>query len=65
MSEIVLPVSLGEALDKLTILDIKCEKIKDSRRDDCLKEYNTLYDSLKEYVTTFSYHYRILKKTRT
>jgi hypothetical protein len=62
MSEIVLPVSLGEALDKLTILDIKCEKIKDSRRDDCLKEYNTLYDSLKDYVTKFSYHYRILKE---
>lgn len=27
-----LPVSIGEALDKLSILDIKLENIKDSRR---------------------------------
>jgi hypothetical protein len=44
--EIVLPVSLGEALDKLTILDIKFEKISDERRADVQKEYNILK---KEY----------------
>ena len=40
MSKIVLEVSLGEALDKLTILDIKCDKIKDERKIDCQKEYD-------------------------
>ena len=62
MSKIVLECSLGEALDKLSILDIKCDKISDSRREDCLKEYNILMETLKEYVTQFSYHYRILKE---
>ena len=62
MSKIVLEVSLGEALDKLTILDIKCDKIKDERKIDCQKEYDLLYSELKDYVKEFSYHYRILKK---
>jgi len=62
MSKLFLEVSLGEALDKLTILDIKVSKISDARREDCLKEYNVLYDSLKEYVTKFPYHYKILKE---
>uniref|UniRef100_A0A6C0D9E3 Uncharacterized protein n=1 Tax=viral metagenome TaxID=1070528 RepID=A0A6C0D9E3_9ZZZZ len=62
MSKIVLEVSLGEALDKLTILDIKIDKIKDERRNDCVKEYNVLYNELKEYVEKFPYHYKILKQ---
>jgi len=62
MSKIVLEVSLGEALDKLTILDIKCNKIKDERRTDCLKEYNLLLESLQLYVNKFFYHYSILKE---
>jgi hypothetical protein len=62
MSEIVLPVSLGEALDKLTILDIKVEKISDGRKEDCLKEYNVLFESLKTYVIQYSYYYKILKE---
>ena len=62
MSNIALNVSLGEALDKLSILDIKIDRIKDVRRDDCLKEYDILYKSLKPYVEEFSYHYRILKE---
>lgn len=62
MSSITLPVSLGEALDKLTILDIKLQKIKNvERRNDVQKEYNTLYVNLKEYLDKFPYHYRILK----
>ena len=39
-----LPVSLGEAIDKLTILDIKCHKITDKRKLDVQKEYNILYE---------------------
>ena len=32
MSELFLPVSIGEGLDKLTILDIKLNKIEGVRR---------------------------------
>lgn len=62
MTDIQINCSLGEALDKLTILDIKVEKISDGRKDDCLKEYNVLYEPLKYYVKQFSYYYRILKE---
>ena len=62
MTDIYINCSLGEALDKLTILDIKVEKISDTRKADCIKEYNILYDSLKQYVIQYSYHYRILKE---
>ena len=63
MAEITLPVSLGEALDKLTILDIKLQKIQDaSRRQDVMKEYDVLMSSLSKYVEAYPYHYRILKE---
>ena len=62
MNEIELPVSLGEVLDKLTILDIKLEKIKDNRKLDVQKEYDILYDKLKLYIKTFEFYYKILKK---
>jgi len=63
MSEaITLPVSLGEALDKLTILDIKMGKIADDRCADVKKEYDLLFASLENYVMAFPYHYRILKE---
>ena len=62
-AEITLPVSLGEALDKLTILEIKLDKIQDvARRQDVQKEHDVLLSSLQSYVTAFSYHYRILKE---
>jgi hypothetical protein len=60
---IVLPVSLGEALDKLTILDIKMGKIADElKKADVKKEYDLLYTSLTTYVEAYPYHYRILKE---
>lgn len=59
-AQITLPVSLGEALDKLTILDIKLQKIQDARRQDVQVEYDALYATLKEYVERYNYHYRIL-----
>jgi hypothetical protein len=63
MSEISLPVSLGEALDKLTILDIKCSKIADSERSaSAKKEYDILYAILKEFVRKYSWHYKILRE---
>jgi hypothetical protein len=56
-----LPVSVGEGVDKLTILDIKCKKIKDPERlAHCVKEYDALYSELEEYTTRFPFHYRVL-----
>ena len=39
MEKILLEISLGEALDKLSILEIKIAKITDERQADCKKEY--------------------------
>ena len=60
MAQITLPVSLGEAVDKLTILHIKLSKITDSRRDDVQKEFDVLYEVLREHIVKFKYHYQIL-----
>lgn len=57
-----LPVSLGEAIDKLTILDIKLEKIKDKRKNDVQKEYNLLYEKLKEFIIKYENLYQTMKK---
>ena len=62
MTEINLPVSMGEALDKLTILDIKLEKIKDNRKHDVQKEYDILYNKLKLNVQKYDFYYKILKQ---
>ncbi len=60
---IKLEVSIGEALDKLTILDIKKDKIADvNNKADVVKEYNYLYNELKEFITKNNYYYSILKK---
>ena len=45
MNKILVEVSVGELLDKLTILEIKKDKIKDVEK---LKFINLEYDSLKE-----------------
>lgn len=51
ISSITLPVSIGEALDKLTILDIKQRKINDKNKlDDVIKEYNLLKNELKDII---------------
>mgnify|MGYP001614287621 CR=1 FL=1 len=36
MSEIRVPVSVGELIDKITILEIKCERIMDKDKLDIL-----------------------------
>jgi len=61
-NSITLPVSLGEALDKLTILDIKLQKINDDRRNDVQVEYTMLKEKLKDELTECTYYYRILKE---
>ena len=59
---IYLPVSLGEAIDKLTILDIKLDKIKDNRRSDVQKEYNLLYEKLEGFLVEYNDLYKSMKK---
>jgi hypothetical protein len=56
-------VSLGEALDKLTILDIKKNKINDSRRDDVITEFQYLQKELHTHTEKYRYLYSILYKT--
>lgn len=60
--DITLPVSLGEALDKLTILDIKIQKIQDERRFHCQKEYDVLDITLKSYRLKYAYYYKLLRE---
>jgi len=62
-SELCLPISIGEALDKLSILDIKLDNITDSRRDNVKIEYNMLYEKLEPYVKSSQKYYDMLKKT--
>lgn len=59
---IYLPVSLGEAIDKLTILDIKLDNIKDERRTDVEIEYNLLYEKLKNFIEKYKDLYNSMKK---
>jgi len=57
---IELPVSIGEALDKLTILDIKMKKITDQRKSDVEKEFLLLHSQLDEYKNKYIFFYDIL-----
>lgn len=57
-----LPVSLGEAIDKLSILEIKFKKIKDDRKIDVEKEYNILYSKLEDNVNKYKDLYNAMKK---
>ena len=52
-----LDVSLGEAIDKLTILDIKKDKINDIRKIDVENEFEYLFTELKTYVANYKYYY--------
>ena len=47
MNKILVEVSVGELLDKLTILEIKKDKIKDAEK---LKFINLEYDSLVRII---------------
>jgi hypothetical protein len=59
---IKLEVSLGEALDKLSILEIKYDKISDDRKENVKVEYEYLKKELSNYLEKFNYFYKILKK---
>jgi len=59
---IELPISLGEAIDKLTILDIKYDKISDKRKNDVKYEYELLYEILKDFIIKYDNLYKTMKK---
>lgn len=57
-----LPVSIGEALDKLTILDIKVQKIQNpTKRAFCQQEYDILHEELQSYVEKHGFYYTLLR----
>jgi hypothetical protein len=54
-------VSIGELLDKLTILEIKIKFITDSRYNDVKKEFDTLYIQVEDKISELSLYYNTLK----
>ena len=62
---LTLPVSIGEGLDKLSILEIKIDNITDKRKENVVKEYNLLYEKMRVYFlyTSIKKYYNMLKKT--
>ncbi len=60
MSSITLPVSIGEALDKLSILDIKLRRISDGRRANVQHEYDLLYKELEQHILAHKFYYKLL-----
>ncbi len=63
MNVLSLPVSLGEAIDKLSILQIKCENITDARKLDVEKEYSALHEILKDFVVRYAELYESMLAT--
>jgi len=58
-----LPVSIGEAIDKLSILDIKKEKITDGqKKTEVSKEFDLLSEKLKEFIHNHERLYDAMKK---
>jgi len=65
MACVHLPTSIGEAIDKLTILDIKLERISDiARKADVQREYDVLlkHSELTDFVQTHADLYNTMKK---
>ena len=53
MNKILVEISVGELLDKISILEIKKEKIKDSEKLKFINdEYNVLKDQLNRNITS-------------
>lgn len=65
MACVHLPTSIGEAIDKLTILDIKLERITDAnRKADVQREHDALlkHSELNNFVQTHADLYNTMKK---
>lgn len=56
------PISIGELIDKLTILDIKLKYISDNRKSDVEKEFNLLYSQISDKIDNYKYYYDLMKK---
>ena len=55
MNKILVEVSVGELLDKISILEIKSEKIKDPEKlNFIIDEYNILKDQLNTNIKNYS-----------
>jgi nicotinate-nucleotide adenylyltransferase len=48
--------------NKITILDIKLDKIKDNRKNDVQKEYDLLFEKLKSFIIDYTQLYKTMKK---
>jgi hypothetical protein len=57
MNQFMAPSSYGEALDRLTILELKKHFISDKRREDVEREYNDLKELVREMLDRDPYHY--------
>lgn len=62
LNSLLLPVSMGEAVDKLSILDIKINKItSEEKKTECMREYDALFPSLRIFIEQNKYLYLSLK----
>ena len=57
MNQFMAPSSYGEALDRLTILELKKMFITDKRRDDVVREYDHLKELVNDMLVKDPYHY--------
>lgn len=63
MSEIILNISIGDALDKLSILKIKLVKIQEEERKcEVIKELALLEKILEKHKHQYEFHFKILEK---
>ena len=61
MNSIIIPVSVGEAIDKQTILEIKIERIT-SGNEYVLKEHSLISEQINHFITEDAiFHKNILK----
>jgi GNAT superfamily N-acetyltransferase len=58
---LMLPVSIGEAVDKLSILDIKIQKISDKvKQESCKEEFHAILPYIKSFVDKNIYLYNCM-----
>lgn len=63
MSSVLLPVSIGEGLDKLSILRIKQKYILDPQKQDAVtRELNAIYPKLEQFIGKVPQQFTLLEK---
>jgi hypothetical protein len=65
INNILIPVTLGEALDRLTILDIKLQNIVDENKVQIIKNNRDRLIYCMSKYNDYDYDYRILKEINT